>query len=93
MSAHYKFWPKRLPHSITVPASSIWDNLAINAKRYPDKAALVFFGRTTSYRQLMEGTERLAAYVHRLGVQKGDRVILLMQNTSQLVMVLTPTEN
>ena len=86
MSAHYKFWPKRLPHSITVPVSSIWDNLAINAKRYPDKAALVFFGRTTSYRQLMEGTERLAAYLHRLGVQKGDRVILLMQNTSQLVM-------
>ena len=86
MSAHYKFWPKRLPHSVTVPTSSLWDNLAINAKRYPDKAALVFFGRTTSYRELMEGTQRLAAYLHRLGVQKGDRVILLMQNTSQLVM-------
>ena len=42
---HHKFWPKRLPHSITVPATSLWHNLATSAARYPDKAALVFFGR------------------------------------------------
>ena len=86
MPAHYAFWPTRLPHSITVPVTSLWENLAINAKRYPDKAALVFLGRTTTYGQLCAGTERMAAYLHRLGVKKGDRVILLMQNTSQLVL-------
>ena len=42
---HYKFWPKRLPHSLTIPATSLWDNLAISARRYPDKSAIVFFGR------------------------------------------------
>lgn len=84
--AHYAHWPKRLPHSMTVPATSLWDNLAVNARRYPDKAALVFLGRTTTYRELCEGTERLAAYLHRLGVNKGDRVILMMQNTPQLVL-------
>ncbi|WEE80161.1 long-chain fatty acid--CoA ligase [Comamonas testosteroni] len=86
MPAHHKFWPNRLPHSITVPVTSVWENLAINARRYPDKAALVFLGRTTTYRQLCEGTERMAAYLHGLGVQKGDRVIVLMQNSSQLVL-------
>lgn len=86
MPAHYAFWPTRLPHSITVPVTSVWENLAINARRYPDKAALVFLGRTTSYGQLCAGTERLAAYLHGLGVKKGDRVILLMQNTAQLVL-------
>lgn len=86
MSAHHKSWPSRLPHSITVPATSLWENLAINARRYPDKAALVFLGRSTSYRELCEGTERLAAYLHGLGVKQGDRVIVLMQNTSQLVL-------
>lgn len=86
MPAHYAFWPTRLPHSITVPVTSVWENLAINAKRYPDKAALVFLGCTTTYGQLCAGTERLAAYLHGLGVKKGDRVILLMQNTAQLVL-------
>lgn len=86
MPAHYAFWPTRLPHSITVPVTSVWENLAINAKRYPDKAALVFLGRTTTYGQLCAGTERLAAYLHGLGVKKGDRVLLLMQNTAQLVL-------
>lgn len=44
MRAHYKFWPRRLPKSITLPSTSLWDNLATNARRYPDKAALVFLG-------------------------------------------------
>ena len=42
MRPHYKFWPRRLPHAITLPATSLWDNLATNARRYPDKVALVF---------------------------------------------------
>ncbi|MFT4243340.1 MAG: long-chain fatty acid--CoA ligase [Acidovorax sp.] len=86
MRPHHKFWPRRLPHAITVPATSLWDNLATNARRYPDKAALVFFGGTLSYRQLADGAERLAAKLHALGVQKGDRVVLLMQNCPQLVL-------
>ncbi|KQB58937.1 MULTISPECIES: long-chain fatty acid--CoA ligase [Acidovorax] len=86
MRPHYQFWPRRLPKSITLPATSLWDNLATNARRYPDKAALVFFGSTTSYRQLMESAERLAARLGQLGVQRGDRVVLCMQNCPQLVM-------
>ena len=61
MRAHYKFWPKRLPHRITPPATSLWDNLAISARRYPDKAALVFFGRVFSYQDVLHKAERLAA--------------------------------
>ncbi|HBY34479.1 MAG TPA: long-chain fatty acid--CoA ligase [Delftia acidovorans] len=84
--AHHAFGPSRLPHSITVPATSVWDNLAVNARRYPDKAAIRYFGSSISYRELCEGTERMAAYLHSLGVQRGDRVILLMQNTPQLIL-------
>ena len=83
---HYKFWPKRLPHSITVPATSLWHNLATSAARYPDKAALVFFGRVLSYRDFAEQVERLAGTLHALGVKRGDRVVLDMQNCPQLVI-------
>ncbi|CAN7446151.1 long-chain fatty acid--CoA ligase [Acidovorax sp. LjRoot74] len=86
MRSHHKFWPRRLPHSITLPATSLWDNLATNARRYPDKPALVFFGSTVTYAQLAAGAERVAARLAALGVQRGDRVVLCMQNCPQLVM-------
>jgi len=83
---HHKFWPQRLPHAITVPATSLWHNLAVSAARYPDKAALVFFGRELSYRELVDQAERLAGTLHALGVRRGDRVVLDMQNCPQLVI-------
>jgi fatty-acyl-CoA synthase len=83
---HYKFWPKRLPHAMAPPATSLWENLEVSALRYPQKAALVFFGRVFSYRELRDQAERLAAQLHALGVRKGDRVMLDMQNCPQLVI-------
>ena len=83
---HYKFWPSRLTKALTPPATSLWDNLAVSALRYPDKSAIVFFGRRLSYRELMRQAERLAAQLHALGVRRGDRVILCMQNCPQLIV-------
>jgi fatty-acyl-CoA synthase len=81
-----RFWPKRVPRSITPPQTPLWDNLAISAKRYPDKAALVFFGSVITYAQLLQKAEQLAAYLCQLGVKKGDRVVLNMQNCPQLII-------
>ena len=83
---HYQFWPKRLPHSITPPGTPLWDNLAISARRYPNKAAVVFFGRVLTYAQLAQQAKHLAAQLHALGVNKGDRVVLNMQNCPQLII-------
>ena len=84
--AHHRFWPKRLPLAITLPVTSLWDNLETNARRYPDKPAVVFFGRVLSYGELLQKAERLAACLHAMGVKKGDRVVLNMQNCPQLVI-------
>ena len=86
LRAHHRFWPSRLPHAITPPATSLWDNLETSARRYPHKAALVFFGRVISYAQLLQKAERLAACLQGLGVNSGDRVVLNMQNCPQLVI-------
>ena len=86
MRPHHKFWPARLPHAITPPATSLWQNLAVSAMRYPDKAAIVFFGRVMSWAQLKHDAERLAAQLQALGVSKGDRVVLNMQNCPQLIV-------
>ncbi len=86
MPAHHAFWPKRLPHQLTAPQTSLWMNLQISALRYPQKVALVFMGRTWTYSQLQLEAEIIASALRKLGVQKGDRVVLDMQNCPQLVI-------
>ena len=86
MPAHYAFWPKRLPYQLTAPQTSLWMNLQISALRYPQKVALVFMGRTWTYSQLQLEAEKIASALRKMGVQKGDRVVLDMQNCPQLVM-------
>jgi fatty-acyl-CoA synthase len=83
---HLASWPRRVPHAITPPQTSLWDNLATSARRYPDKAALVFFDRVLTYRDVLAQAERLAARLQALGVARGDRVVLAMQNCPQLVI-------
>ncbi|PBI92820.1 Long-chain-fatty-acid--CoA ligase [Variovorax boronicumulans] len=83
---HHTFWPRRLPRALHAARTPLWDNLAVNARRFPDKAALIFMGRTMSYAQLWAAVERLSAGLHALGVRPGDRVLLAMQNCPQLVI-------
>ena len=83
---HHKFWPKRLPHRISAPAISLWHNLTVSALRYPNKPALVFFGQVFTYAEVLQKAERLAATLHEMGVKKGDRVVLNMQNCPQWVI-------
>jgi fatty-acyl-CoA synthase len=66
--------------------TSLWANLEISARRYPDKLALVFMGQTWTYAALQHEAEKLAGYLATLGVRKGDRVVLNMQNCPQLVI-------
>ena len=86
MLAHYAFWPKRLPYQLTAPQTSLWMNLQISAMRYPQKVALVFMGRTWTYSQLQLEAEKIASALRKMGVKKGDRVVLDMQNCPQLVI-------
>ena len=86
MKVHHRFWPARLPHAISVPDTSLWDNLHISAQRYPNKTALVFLGQHLSYAALQAQALQLAAHLQHLGVKQGDRVILSMQNCPQLVV-------
>ncbi len=86
MPAHHAFWPKRLPHQLTAPQTSLWMNLQISAMRFPNKLALVFMGQTWTYAQLLNQAEKIASALRKMGVQKGDRVVLDMQNCPQLVI-------
>ncbi|WP_206881640.1 AMP-binding protein, partial [Alicyclobacillus mali (ex Roth et al. 2021)] len=77
---HFAYWPKRVPRTLTVPRTPIHDNLAVSARRYPDKTAIYYYGREISFRALHAEVEALAGYLQQaLGVKRGDRVALYMQ--------------
>lgn len=87
ITRHYPFWPKRMPTALTIPQTNVFDNLAVSARRYPDKVALYYYGSSLTYRRLLEEVNAWAGFLQkRMGVQKGDRVLLYMQNCPQLII-------
>jgi fatty-acyl-CoA synthase len=80
---HHKIWPKRLPRELAVPRTTLWFNLEVAARRYPDKAAYLFFGRALSFSQLHEQARAIAGWLQSVGVGPGDKVALFMQNCPQ----------
>jgi len=84
---HYRHWPVGLPHALTLPDTSVYVNLEISARRYPNKTAIIFYDSLLDYRQLRAEVDALAGYLQQVcGVRRGDRVLLDMQNSPQFVI-------
>jgi fatty-acyl-CoA synthase len=80
------FWPKGVPRTLSLPQVPLTHYVQVAAERYPNKPAVIFCGSTLSYAALLARVEALAGYlVQRLGVQRGDRVLLMSQNCPQYV--------
>ena len=74
-------------HELIAPATNLFYNAEVSARRYPDKPFLVFYDTAVSFAQLLDEAERIAGFLeHRCAVRKGDRVLLLMQNSPQFVI-------
>jgi fatty-acyl-CoA synthase len=86
-TTHYPHWPAGLPYAISTPETSVYVNLEISARRYPDKPAVIFYDTVLSYAQMHEQVLALAGYLQQVcGVQRGDRVLLDMQNSPQFII-------
>lgn len=84
---HYAVWPKGVPKHLTLPATSLYENLELSARRYPDKPALLYYGSALSYAALKDHVDRLAGWLETVcGVRRQDRVLLYMQNSPQFVI-------
>jgi len=84
---HYKFWPTRLPHNITVPETSLWANIEVSAMRFPHRNAIMFYDKALTYLEFKHQAEQLAGFLQKkCGVKRGDRVALDMQNSPQFVL-------
>ena len=70
-----------MPRSLALPPLRLHDLLADAARRFPQKPATVFQGEALTYAELQRRVEGLAGQLqHGCGVQRGDRVLLDLQN-------------
>jgi fatty-acyl-CoA synthase len=83
---HFRFWPKGVARELFVPETTLPECLDVSARRYPAKPAIVYCGSVTSYAQLKQRVDALAAFLQqRLAIGPGDRVLLASQNCPQFV--------
>ncbi|HET7795883.1 MAG TPA: long-chain fatty acid--CoA ligase [Rhizobacter sp.] len=84
---HLAFWPEHAPKHLHVPETNLYFNVEVSAARFPNKPFLIFYDTPLTYAQFKQETEALAGYLqHECGVQKGDRVLLYMQNSPQFMI-------
>lgn len=81
-----RFYPAGVPEEVDVPPVPLTALLDDAAARYPRRRALAFFGRTLTYQQLRTTIDHAAAGLRRLGVNKGDRVAIILPNCPQQVI-------
>src|ERR1700677_1346905 len=84
---HFKFWPEHAMRHLDLPATNVFYNLEVSARRHPNKPCLVFYDTSITFAEVFDEAQRIAGYLQqRCGVRKGDRVLLFMQNSPQFVI-------
>ncbi|KYG91585.1 long-chain-fatty-acid--CoA ligase [Metasolibacillus sp. FSL H7-0170] len=81
-----KKYPEEIPHEIELPAMPVQQFLTEAYNEYPDKIAVHFMGKELTYKELYESALKFANYLRSLGVEKDDRVAVMLPNCPQAVI-------
>ena len=84
---HLPYWPAQVPRHLWVPETHLYRNVEVAAMRFPRKPFVIFYDTQITYADFQRETEWVAGYLQQhLGVKKGDRVLLYMQNSPQFMI-------
>jgi long-chain acyl-CoA synthetase len=72
-----------VPADLPLPTLSAIDQFRASARRSPEQPAIYYFGATLRFGDLDRLSNAFAAALQQLGVTKGDRVALFLQNVPQ----------
>ncbi|MDT9000892.1 long-chain-fatty-acid--CoA ligase [Paucibacter sp. APW11] len=83
-----KIWLKNYPAGVPAEINadqypSLVDLMDSAFKKFPQRPAYKIMGRSISFAQIDEASRALAAYFQSLGLDKGDRIALMMPNVPQ----------
>lgn len=79
-------YPEEVPHSIELPEIPVHQFLTQAFESAPNKVAIHFMGRELTYKELYESALKFANYLRSIGVEKGDRVAVMLPNCPQAVI-------
>ncbi|MED0656044.1 long-chain-fatty-acid--CoA ligase [Anoxybacillus ayderensis] len=79
-------YPQQVPHSIDYPRKPLQQFLKEAAEQFPHKTAIHFLGKELTYKEIYEQAIKLASYLQQLGLEKGDRVSIMLPNCPQAVI-------
>ena len=81
-----KNYPAEIPHEIDIPKMPVHQFLTDAYKANPTKIAIHFMGKELTYKELYESALKFANYLQSLGVEKGDRIAVMLPNCPQAVI-------
>jgi len=80
-------YPKEIPASLEYSREPVQQLLVRTAIEYPEKIAIHFMGKEITYKKLYESALSFASYLQgTIGIQKDDRVAIMLPNTPQAVI-------
>ncbi|TYR82212.1 AMP-binding protein [Priestia megaterium] len=90
MEQDEKVWISQYPKEISPSLEYSTKNLAQLfeevTQKYPEKFAVHFLGKRMTFRELYEQSIQLAAYLKEIGMNRGDRVAIMLPNCPQAVI-------
>ncbi len=86
-----KFYQPGVPPAVEFEAKPVFRLFDEAAAQWPNRDAVVFYGRGITFAELREAIDKLACALADLGVKKGDRVALYLVNSPQFIIAYFAT--
>jgi long-chain acyl-CoA synthetase len=71
---------------LDLPEMPVYKYLTDSFKKFPNNIAIYYYGTELTYAELESLTNKLANGLRNAGIEKGDRVVLHMDNCPQYVI-------
>ena len=81
------YWPDGVPTKINGFKKPLYDLLDQSANLYPDKTYTIFQGATKTFKQVRDYADRVANFLKKNGLKKGDRVAIFLPNLPQYPVI------
>lgn len=83
-----KWYESNIDEHVSVKYESLYDFLEDAVGRFGNKPAFTFYGREFSFNETKFIVDRLSVHLHNQGLQKGDRVAVMLPNTPHYIFAL-----
>ncbi|MGG3559585.1 long-chain-fatty-acid--CoA ligase [Peribacillus frigoritolerans] len=79
-------YPEQIPAVLSYEDKPLYSFLKESAEEFPDKVSIHFQGKELTFREVHESALKFAAYLKSIGLQKGERVAVMLPNCPQGVI-------